>query len=106
MCIRDSDLIVSDNEVSIAVKLHKLSSGTNVIFFKNIEITPNCKVLDINAYKLKNIYIVSLNRLTIDQKIEELYKTDSLRKYIMDQFFSECLDVRKLSIKKLSLIHI
>jgi hypothetical protein len=94
------DLIVSDNEVSIAGKLHKLSSRTNVIFFKNIEITPNCMVLDIDAYKLKNIYIISLNRLAIDQKIEELYKTDHLRKYIIDQFFSECLDIRKLLIKK------
>ena len=95
------NLIVSDNEISIVGKLHKLSSsGTNVIFFKSIEIIPNCMVLNIDAYKLKNIYIVSLNRLAIDQKIEELYKTDYLRKYIIDQFFSECVDVRKLLIKK------
>lgn len=89
------NLIISDNEISIAGKSHKLSSsGMNVIFFKSIEITPNCMVLDIDAYKMKNIYIVSLNRLAIDQKIEELYKTDYLRKYIIDQFFSECIDVR------------
>ncbi|EKT4500641.1 NACHT domain-containing protein [Flavobacterium psychrophilum] len=95
------NLIISDNEISIAGKSHKLSSsGMNVIFFKSIEITPNCMVLDIDAYKMKNIYIVSLNRLAIDQKIEELYKTDYLRKYIIDQFFSECIDVRKLLIKK------
>lgn len=93
-------LIVSEIEISIAGKSHKLSSGTNVIFFKSIEITPNCMVLGIDAYKLKNIYIVSLNRLSIDHKIEELYKTDYLRKYIIDQFFSECLDTRKLLIKK------
>ena len=95
------DLIISDNEISIAGKSHKLSSsGTNVIFFKSIEITPNCTVLDVDAYKLKNIYIVSLNRLAIDKKIQELYKADHLRKYIIDQFFSECLDIRKLLIKK------
>jgi hypothetical protein len=94
------DLIVSENEISIAKKPHKLSSGTNVIFFNNIEITPNCIVLGIDAYKLKNIYIVSFNRLAIDRKIEELYKTDYLRKYIIDQFFSECLDSRKLLIRK------
>lgn len=94
------DLIVSENEISIAGKPHKLSSGTNVVFFKSIEITPNCMVLGIDAYKLKNIYIICLNRLAIDQKIKELYKTDYLRKYIIDHFFSECLDTRKLLIKK------
>lgn len=94
------NLKVLENEVSIAGKSHKLSSGTNVVFFNNIEITPNCMVLGIDAYKLKDIYIVSLNRLAIDQKIEDLYKTDHLRKYTIKQFFSECLDTRKLLVKK------
>lgn len=94
------DLIISHNEVSIAGKKHKLSSSTNVIFFKNIEITPNCMILDLEAYKLRDVYIVSLNRVAIDQKIEILYKTDYLRKYIIDQFFSDRLDNRKLLIKK------
>lgn len=94
------DIIVSDDEVLIVRKKHNLSSSTNVIFFKNIEITPDSMVLGIEAYKLKNIYIVSLSRVAIDQKIEALYKTDHLRKYIIDQFFSECLDNRKLLIKK------
>jgi hypothetical protein len=56
--------------------------------------------LDIDAYKLKNIYIISLNRQEIEQKREILYKSDHLRKYIIDQFFNECLDIRKLLIKK------
>lgn len=104
--IKDFDNISLDNlkvfedEVFITGKPHKLSSGTNVVFFNSIEITPNCMVLGLDAYKLKNIYIVSLNRLEIDKKIEELYKIDYLRKYIIDQFFSECLDGRKLLIKK------
>jgi hypothetical protein len=95
-----NDLIVSDDEVLIAGKTHKLSSATNVIFFKSIEITSDCTVLDMEAYRLGDIYIVSLNRVAIDQKIEALYKTDHLRKYIIDQFLSECLDKRKLLIKK------
>lgn len=104
--IKDFDNISLDNlnvfedEVFIAGKPHKLSSGTNVVFFNSIEITPNCMVLGIDAFKLKNIYIVSLNRLAIDQKIEDLYKTDHLRKNIINQFFSECLDTRKLLVKK------
>ncbi len=95
-----TDLIISDGEVSIAGKKHKLSSSINVIFFKDIVITPNCMVLDLEAYRLRDIYIISLSRITIDQKIEILYKTDYLRKYIIDQFFSERLDNRKLLIKK------
>jgi len=97
------DLIISNDEVSIAGKKHKLSSSINVIFFKNIEITPNCELLDLKAYKISNIYIISLSRVAIDQKIEVLYKTDHLRKYIIDQFFSERLDKRNLLIKKIEL---
>ncbi|MEO8235370.1 MAG: hypothetical protein ABI549_08155 [Flavobacterium sp.] len=93
-------LIVSENEISIGGKSHKLSSGTNVIFFKSIEITPNSIILGIDAYKFKDIYIVSLNRLEIDRKIEKLYKTDYLRKYIIEKFFSESIDTRKLLIKR------
>lgn len=94
------DIIVSDDDVLIAGKKHKLSSAINVIFFKSIEITSDCMVLDIEAYRLGTIYIISLNRVAIDQMIESLYKLEQLRKYIIDQFFSECLDNRKLLIKK------
>lgn len=95
-----NELIITGDEISIGGKTHKLSSATNVIFFKSIEIITNCVVLDMDAYKLDSIYIVSLNRVAIDQKIEALYKSNQLRKYIIDQFFSECLDNRKLLIKK------
>jgi hypothetical protein len=95
-----NDLTVSDNKISIAGKDHKLSSAINIIFFKSIEIEPDCKILDIEAFKFHDIYIVSLTRFEIDQKIETLYKLDQLRKYIIDQFYSECLDNRRLLIKK------
>lgn len=95
-----TDLIISNTEISIAGKPHKLSSGINIVFFKDIPIIPNSVILDMEAYKVQNIYIISLNRFTIDQKIELLYCKDHLRKYIIDQFFSKCLDSRKLIIKK------
>jgi len=97
------DLIISKDEISIAGKKHKLSSSINVIFFKNIDITPDCKILDLEAYKMSNIYIISLSRVAIDDKINTLYKVDHLRKYIIDQFFSERLDQRNLLIKKVEL---
>ncbi|HRB70966.1 MAG TPA: AAA family ATPase [Flavobacterium sp.] len=94
-----NDIAISDTEVTIAKKRHKLSTAINVLFFNRIEITPDCEILGLPALQLKNIYIVSQSGLEIDQKIEELYKTNHLRKYIIDQFFSDCLDKRKLLIK-------
>ncbi|MDQ6472757.1 AAA family ATPase [Flavobacterium sp. LHD-80] len=97
------DLVISKDEISIAGKKHKLSSSINVIFFKSIDIIPDCKILDLEAYKMSNIYIISLSRVAIDDKINTLYKADHLRKYIIDQFFSERLDQRNLLIKKVEL---
>ncbi|TDE29325.1 hypothetical protein E0I61_09185 [Flavobacterium ranwuense] len=94
-----NDVVVSGTGITIAGKLHKLSMATNVLFFNRIEITPDCEILGIPALRLGNIYIISQSGLEIDQRIEVLYKTDHLRKYIIDQFFSECLDKRKLLMK-------
>ncbi len=84
-----NEIVVSETEIIIAGNLHKLSNETNVLFFKRLEITPDCEILGIPALRLGNIYIISQSGLEIDQRIEELYKTDHLRKYIIDQFFSK-----------------
>jgi hypothetical protein len=94
-----NEIVVSETEIIIAGNLHKLSKATNVLFFNRLEITHDCEILGIPALRLGNIYIISQSGLEIDQRIEELYKTDHLRKYIIDQFFSKCLDKRKLLIK-------
>lgn len=94
-----NEIVVSETEIIIAGNLHKLSNETNVLFFKRLEITPDCEILGIPALRLGNIYIISQSGQEIDQRIEELYKTDHLRKYIIDQFFSGCLDKRNLLIK-------
>lgn len=93
------EIVVSETEITIAGNLHKLSKATNVLFFNRLEITPDCEILGIPALRLGNIYIISQSGQEIDQRIEELYKTDHLRKYIIDQFFSTCLDKRNLLIK-------
>lgn len=95
-----ADVVITENEISIGGKPHKLSSGTNVIFFKSIDSIPDCLIMGMKAYKLGNAYVISIDRVAIDQIIEKLYKSDQLRKYIIDQFFSECLDNRKWIIKK------
>ncbi|MRX38340.1 hypothetical protein GJU43_03570 [Flavobacterium sp. LC2016-23] len=94
-----NEIVVSETEISIAGNLHKLSNAINVLFFNRLEITPDCEILGIPALRLENIYIISQSGLDIEQRIEELYKTDHLRKYLIDQFFSKCLDKRKLLIK-------
>jgi len=94
-----NEIIVSETEIIIAGNLHKLSKATNVLFFSRLEIIPDCEILGIPALRLGNIYIISQSGLEIEQRIEELYKTDHLRKYIIDQFFSKCLDKRKLLIQ-------
>lgn len=101
-------LVVNKDSVKINGKTHKLSSNNNVIFFKNIDVVTNCEIIGIPAYKFNEIYIVSINRFEIEQRIENLYRFDYHRKYLIDRFFSECLDNRKFTIvrNELPSIHI
>jgi hypothetical protein len=94
-----NEIVVCESEILIAGKAHKLSNAVNVLIFNRLEITPDCEILGLPALRYENIYLISQSGLEIEQKIEELYKTDHLRKYIIDQFFSSCLDKRKLLIK-------
>lgn len=98
--VKISDLKISNDKVLIGGKPHQLSSGTNIIFFKNIEIVNDCAILDFPAYNFKGIYLISMSRVEIEQKIENLYNCDHSRKYIIDKYFSESLDKRSLKIKK------
>lgn len=93
-------LIVNNGNIKINGKTHKLSSKNNVIFFKSIDIVADCEILGIPAYKFNGIYVVSINRFEIERRIEDLYKVDYHRKYLIDRFFSECLDNRKFTIER------
>ncbi len=95
-----ADLKITGNKIVIAGKPHQLSIGINVIFFKNLNITPDCTVLDLPAKKWKNIFLISLSRSAIDQIIEGIYNLDYARKYIIDKYLNESLDRRSLTIKK------
>jgi hypothetical protein len=90
--------VVNDDNITIADKTHKLSTAINILFFSRLELVPDCEILGLPALRFGNIYLMSQSGLEIDQRVEALYKTDHLRKYIIDQFFSECLDNRKLLI--------
>lgn len=93
-------LIVSGNEVSIKGKTHKLSDHTNIIIFKQIEITPDCEILGMPAYNFSGVYIITMNRTEMIENIYELYALDENRKNIIEYFFNGRLDQRILKISR------
>ena len=97
------NLSITKDSISIKWNPHILSENINVLFFKNINITPNCEVLGFSAFKFSKVYIVSLSRLEIDNELIELYKSNLNRKSNIEQFFSECLDKRKFIISRKNL---
>jgi len=95
-----NSLNLTDNSILINGKKHTLSECTNVIFFRNIDITPNCELFGIPAFKLKEVYVISLNRENIDKRIASLYNLNQERESIINKFFSRCLDDRKFRIER------
>src|SRR5690606_24822338 len=73
---------------------HKLSSDINIIFFKEIDIKPNCKILGLDAFRHNKIFIISMNRETLGDHIESLYHINDNRERIILQFFKKQLDKR------------
>ncbi|MDW3193046.1 MAG: ATP-binding protein [Cytophagales bacterium] len=94
------DVIIQDNEIIIKKTKHKLSEGTNILFFKNIEIAPNNSVLGIPSYSKGNLHFVSINRQSIEERIKTLYPNNYSRFFDIRSFFHEKLDLRRLKINK------
>lgn len=93
-------LNVVENEIFIDNKPHKLSSNTNIIFFKQIDITTNCEILGFSAFKMSDLYLISLSRVEIDEIITSFYELNPFRKYRIQKFLSDYLDNRKWIIQK------
>lgn len=93
----------TENSIFIKEKEHSLSQFINVIIFSQIDIIPNCEIFGIPAYITNKIYIVSLNRENVDERISMLYNLNTDRKLIIDRFFDTCLDKRKFIISKIDL---
>ncbi len=96
-------LNVTDNVIFIANKPHKLSSNTNIIFFNQIDIDPNCEILGFSAFKMAGLYLISLNRVEIDEMIARFYELTPFRKSVIQKFLSNYLDNRKWIIQKYEL---
>ncbi|PTT19237.1 hypothetical protein DBR27_00045, partial [Flavobacterium sp. HMWF030] len=93
-------LAVSGNEISIKGKSHKLSGHSNIIIFKEIDIIPDSEVLGMPAYNFSGVFIISMSRKEMIEKIHELYALDENRKNIIEYFFNGRLDQRILKISR------
>lgn len=101
--IDPSSLKVDRERISINGTWHKLSKDTNIIFFKQIDIIPDCEIFGIPAMKISGVYIISLSRNEIDKKIEQLYRKELARKGVIEQYLSDKLDKRQFVFKKAQL---
>lgn len=98
--IKLENLNVKEKEIIIDNKPHKLSHNTNIIFFNQIDIAPNCKILGFSAFKMSDLYLVSLNRVEIDEIITSFYELNPFRKSVIQKFLCNYLDKRKWIIQK------
>lgn len=88
------DLEEANNKIKIGNKWHLPSSAINIIFFKEIEITTNCKILGLDAFKHNQTYIISMNREEIVNYIEKLYHINSNRQHVIHKYLKKQLDER------------
>jgi len=93
-------LAVSQNEISIKGKPHKLSEHNNIIIFKQIDIAPDCEILGLPAYNFSGVFIISMSRTEMIDRIHALYTLDENRKNIIEYFFNKKLDQRILKISR------
>ena len=103
--IKFEDLKIEDNKVLMKGRESlKLSQKQNILFFKNINFIPNDKIMGFDSYKLsESVSIISLSRVQIDEKIDELYINNPRRRNEIDSFFSSILDKRIWEIPRESL---
>ncbi len=102
--VKINDLKVHDENISIKNNLHKLSKHHNVIFFKKIKIDPKINFLGLKGYEFdKNVWLVSLSRKQIQNKINLLYRKNLHRKHEIENYFNSILDKRIWEIQKDSL---
>lgn len=95
-----NDLKIETSQVIIKGIKQKLSKGSNLLFFKNIDITPNTQFLGLPAYKISDVYIITLSREKVEIILNTLYKYNEKRESIVSQFFKIRLDKRLLNIRQ------
>jgi len=94
------DLRIEKNNIKIKNKKYAISQGNNILFLKKIKINPNSKILGFPSLKKKNVFIVSLSRKSIFNKIDKNYQSKENRFPIICKFFENFLDERRLLINR------
>jgi NACHT domain. len=92
--VKLDQLIIEDKNLIIKGKAHKLSNNKNILFFKEIDIVPNAKILNFDCFKNDNLYIISMSRTDVDLFIDDLYSGNLNRKYEIENYLSKTLDNR------------
>ncbi|MDI7226608.1 hypothetical protein [Leptospira santarosai] len=103
-----NNLKIEDGKVAINGNIHSLPQGASILSFKKIHLNCNSKILGFPSFQEKGLYILSLSREQIFERIENAYKRDKTRIYQIISFFERCLDSRinKIEQKDLPLIEI
>lgn len=95
-----NDFQLSNGVIKIKGKDHKLSEGTNILFFRAIEIESNSNVFGFPALKFDDYYIISANRKEIQNKIEQLYSSNGQRRSKIESHLHNCIDNRNLFLDR------
>jgi DNA replication protein DnaC len=96
--IKPDEISVAAGQIKISGKDHKLSGEINLLFFKNLKISPDCRILGFPAQLKDGVYLISINRAQAEQRISKLYHLDKHRRQLINRFLSDKLDERKLDI--------
>jgi hypothetical protein len=96
----------SSEGVTIDGKNHLFSQNVDILFFKQIDITPNTTILGLKAYEYSGVYLVSLSREGIYAELDKLYPNNLIRRNIIDTFFKKQLDGRIWKIRISDLPHV
>ena len=96
--INISDITVSEGVAKIKSNPHTTAATKNIIFVKQIDIEPNSEILGLPSYLIDNVYIISLSREEIREKVGEVYKIDLPRIALIESFFEKRFDERELVI--------
>lgn len=96
--VKASDITVSDGVAKIKSSPHAIAATENIIFVKQIDIECNSEILGLPSYLIDNVYIISLSREKIREKLEVLYEIDLPRIALLESFFEKKFDERELAI--------
>ncbi|MBE5321121.1 hypothetical protein IM793_18300 [Pedobacter sp. MR2016-19] len=96
--LKRSDLKIEGNALLIRGKPHLLSDGVNILFAKGIKLKADHQVLGFQAEDFYGLHLVSMDRLEMEDLLEELYSDNYSSRFRLDRFLKDRLDAREFEI--------